>query len=220
MKVIKKQGLLKKLKNIEDKSGEELKMPEDKKENQLVIKSAADIIDKKLSPEAKNMLVKLTNQEKRIRYKWFYFKSSNANEFDFREYNSLKGLFKAIYYRNLKVEDTERKKDEFMVALDALDKYKPRKPDYETARKNILINAKHFFDGRQVIINAFKNKIFPLSTEDFFEDENEDKFYTQRELEKIPELSNFENEEETLRDIPDLESKESAAQRRNQRGMD
>ena len=48
------------------------------------------------------------------------------NEFDFRDYNSLKELFKAIYYRNLKIEDAERKQDEFMVFLDALDKYKPK----------------------------------------------------------------------------------------------
>ena len=76
-----------------------------------------------------------------------------------------------------------------------------------------------------MIINAFKKKIFPLSSEDFpeykgrDEDENDDEFYTPGELETIPELSNFENEEETLRDIPDLESEESAAQRRNQRGQ-
>ena len=76
-----------------------------------------------------------------------------------------------------------------------------------------------------MIINAFKNKIFPLSSEDSpkykgrDEDESDDEFYTPIELETIPELSNFENEEETLRDIPDLESEESAAQRRNQRGQ-
>ena len=50
-----------------------------------------------------------------------------------------------------------------------------------------------------MIINACKNKIFPLSTEDSFEDEDgdedEDGFYTPRELERTPELSNFENEE-------------------------
>ena len=68
------------------------------------------------------------------------------NEFDFREYNSLKEQFKAIYYKNLKIEDAERKQGEFMVLLDALDKYKPRKPDYETARKNLLINAEKFYD--------------------------------------------------------------------------
>ena len=44
------------------------------------------------------------------------------------------------------MEDAERKQGEFMVLLDALDKYKPGKPDYETARKNLLINAEKFYD--------------------------------------------------------------------------
>ena len=56
------EGLLKRLKNIEDSSGEQLKMTEDKKDDQLGIKSAADIIDEKLSLEAKNILAKLDNQ--------------------------------------------------------------------------------------------------------------------------------------------------------------
>ena len=75
-----------------------------------------------------------------------------------------------------------------------------------------------------MIIKAFKNKTFALSTEDVFEDEDKDedldKFYTSRELETILELSNFENEKETPIDImPELESAESPAQRRNQRGQ-
>ena len=71
-----------------------------------------------------------------------------------------------------------------------------------------------------MIINAFKDKIFPLSTEDSFEgeDEDEDGFYTPRELETTPEYPTFEDEEETPRDMPDLETEDSAAQRRNQRG--
>ena len=85
-------------------------MTENKKDNQLDIKSAADITDEKLSPGAKNILTQLTNQERLIRYKWLYFKPSNVNEFDFRGYNSLKELFQAIYYINLKTEDAERKK--------------------------------------------------------------------------------------------------------------
>ena len=67
--------------------------------------------------------------------------------------------------------------------------------------------------------------IFPLSSEDFpehkgrNEDESDEEFYTPRKLEIISKLSNFQNKEETLRDIPDLESEESAAQRTNQRGQ-
>ena len=221
----KKERLLKRLKNIEDKSGEQLKTTENKKDNQLGIKSAVDIIDEKLSLEAKNIFTKLTNQEKLIKYKWLYFKPSNANEFDFREYNSLKELFKANYYRNLKIEDTERKQDEFMTILNALDKYGPRIMWLIMwLQEKILINAKKFYDGRQMIINAFKDKIFPLSPDEGVkvdasrgEDEDEDEFYTPRELETIPELSSFENEEETPRNMPDLETEQSA-QRRKYKG--
>ena len=54
-----------------------------------------------------------------------------------------------------------------MVVLDALHKYKPRKPDYETATKNVLIKAKNFYDGREMNINAFFKKIFSFSSENF-----------------------------------------------------
>ena len=60
---------MKRLKNIQDRSGEQLKMTEDKKDNQLGIKSAAHMINEKLSPQAKNILGKLDNQERLIKYK-------------------------------------------------------------------------------------------------------------------------------------------------------
>ena len=67
----KKEGLLKRLKNIEDKSEEQLKVIENKKDNQLGIKSSTNVLDEELSQEAKNMLTKLSNQEKIINYKKF-----------------------------------------------------------------------------------------------------------------------------------------------------
>ena len=166
----KKEGLLKSLKNIEDKSGGQLKMIETKKDNQLGIKSAADIVDEKLSSEAKDILAKLTNQEKLIKYKRLYFKPNNVNEFDFREYDSLKELFKVIYYRNLSIEDAERKQDGFMAIYNAFENYAARKPQYVTAENSLLFNAKNFYDGREMIINAFKNKIFPLIPDNDFSD--------------------------------------------------
>ena len=100
-------------------------MIENKKDNQLGIKSAADINDEKLSPEAKNIVSKLANKEKFIKYKWLYFKPSNMNEIDFREHNSLKELFKAIYCRTFKIEEAERKQEEFMAIPNALEEYNP-----------------------------------------------------------------------------------------------
>ena len=104
----KKEGLLKKLKNIEDKSEEQLKMIENKKDNQLGINSVADVFDEKLSLEAKNMLSKLSNQEEIINYRKLRFKRDKKLDFDFTDYVSLKQLFKAIYYRNLAIEDAEK----------------------------------------------------------------------------------------------------------------
>ena len=75
-----------------------------------------------------------------------------------------------------------------MVVLDTLDKYKLGEPDYETARKNLLIHAKNFYDGREMIINGFRNKIFPLSPENIpeykgrDEGESDDGFFTPREF--------------------------------------
>ena len=84
-----------------------------------------------------------------------------------------------------------------------------------------------------MIISAFKDKIFPLSPEerlsesvrrDEGEDEDEDRFYTPKEVTPrsgIPDFGIreiFEDEDETPRDMPDLESEESAEQRRKQKG--
>ena len=40
---------------------------------------------------------------------------------------------------------------------------------------NLLDNAERIFNGREIIINAFKNKIFPINWEErYFEDEDKD----------------------------------------------
>ena len=88
-----------------------------------------------------------------------------------------------------------------------------------TTRKNILTNAKNFYDGREIIIDAFKNGIFPLIDDyDFPEGVDREDVYKD-ELETIPKHPNIENEQEAPTDIPELESEESAAQRRNQGGQ-
>ena len=204
-------------------------MIKNKKYDQLGINSAADMIYEKLSPEAKNMLAKISNQEKLINYKKLDFRRDNSLEFYFSDYRSLKELFKAIYYRKISIDDAEGIQEECKAILSALEGYNPRKPEYITTKNNLLINAKNFYDGREEIINAFKNKIFPFKKFDNFGDDDDndddydddfdkrpdndkidDEFYTPRELKTISELSNYENEEEIPRDMPDSEAEESA----------
>ena len=95
-------------------------MIENQKDNQLGMKSVDDIFDEELSQEAKNVLPKLSNQEKSIEYKKFSFKRDKNLDFDFRDYRSLKELFKGIYYRNLSIDEAEKIQDEYEVQLTAL----------------------------------------------------------------------------------------------------
>ena len=120
----KQVGLLKKLKNIEDKTNNQLK---ENKDSQLGIKSIGYIVKEELSEEAKNILKKLI---KLINYRKLYSKGGNKPEYDFTEYRTLLEYFKAIYYRNLKIEKAERMQDEFNAAYGALEKYKPKKEPY------------------------------------------------------------------------------------------
>ena len=51
-------------------------------------------------------------------------------------------------------------------------KCRPRNFDYVTERENPLNNAKNFYDGREMIISTFKDKIFALHAEyGYFEDD-------------------------------------------------
>ena len=43
-------------------------------------------------------------------------------------------------------------------------KYNPRKNSrYYELKQNLLVNATDFYDGREMVVKAFKNKLFPLS---------------------------------------------------------
>ena len=119
----KQVGLLKRLKNIEDKTDRQL---EKNKDNQLGLKSIGYTVKEELSHETKNMLEKLNNQEKLINYIKLSFKGGNNVDFDFSEY----GSFKAIYYRKITIEEAERIQEEFDAIHGALKNYKPKRPKY------------------------------------------------------------------------------------------
>ena len=67
-----------------------------------------DIFDEELSHKAKNVLSKMCFLEKIIEYKKLSFKRDKKLGFGFREYRSLKELFKATYYRNLSIDKAKR----------------------------------------------------------------------------------------------------------------
>ena len=154
--------MLKRLKNIEDKTDKPLEENKD-----LGVTSIEE-----LSQEAKNILELLNSQEKLINYKKLNFRGGNNIDYDFSKYRSLKKLFRAICYRKVTIEEAERVQEEFDAIIGALNVYDARKLKYKEGKTKLLINAKKFYDGREMIVNAFKNGILPLVLSDYTSDDD------------------------------------------------
>ena len=61
------------------------------------------------------------------------------------------------------------KQDEFNSILDALNNYSPKTQKYIETKNSLLNNAKNFYKGREKVIEGFKERIFPLKSDDEFE---------------------------------------------------
>ena len=69
------------------------------------------------------------------------------------------------------IDDAEHKQDKFNSMLRALNNYTPKVQKYIEAKNKLLDNEKNFYEGREKIIEGFKNGIFPLKHDDEFEEE-------------------------------------------------
>ena len=102
--------------------------------------------------------------KKKINYLKFIFRGGNNKDYNFTNYRPLRELFRAIYHGEILIPAAEREQDKFDDTLEILRSYKPRKNSkYYKLKDDLLINAQNFYDGRKMIIEAFKNKMLPLS---------------------------------------------------------
>ena len=67
------------------------------------------------------------------------------------------------------IDKAEIKQDEFNLILGVLNDYTPKAQKYVEAKNKLLDNAKNFYEGREKIIEGFKNGKFPLKSDDEFE---------------------------------------------------
>ena len=94
------------------------------------------------------------------------------------------------------IEEAEAIQEEFDAVYGALEKYKPKKEPYIGKRNKLLINAKNFYDGREIIINAFKNEMFPMTPTGFSDEEESprDEYKKEKKEGRLPTIQ----EEEAL----------------------
>ena len=70
--------------------------------------------------------------------------------------------------------------------LHLLKKYSPKHDKYVTLKNNLVDNVSKFYEGREKVIEGFKNEVFP--------------FYYDKEYEGQMEFEKEEEEEETITD--------------------
>ena len=83
-------------------------------------------------------------------------------EYYFSDYKTFKELFRDLYYRRVTIDEAESKQEEFKAVLHVLKEYNPKHDKYVTLKNNLLDNGRKFYEGREKIIEGFKNKVFPL----------------------------------------------------------
>ena len=174
----KKEGLLKRLKNIENKNEKLLEVKNKTKEN---IKEVTDFVDQPLNFKVKELIEEIKVIQKDVNYRKLKIKGGNNVDYDFSDYKIFKELFRDdLYYKETTIDEAERKQDEIDGVIGALKRYTPRDNKYVVAKNKLLNNVKKLHEGREKINEGFKNKIFPL----YYDKEYEYEMKAKREEER------------------------------------
>ena len=120
----KKEGILKRLKNIEDEN-----KVKNKVENKD-IKEVTDFVNQPLSFEAKELIDEIKVIQKDVDYRKLKIKGGNNVDYDFSDYITFKELFRDLYYQETAIDDVEGKQDEFSAVISALKSFAPRDNKY------------------------------------------------------------------------------------------
>ena len=89
----KKEGVLKRLKNIEDKN-----KVENKVKNKEIIE-VTDFVDQPLNSKAKELINETKTIQKNADYRKLKIRGGNNVDFDFSDYITFKELFRDLYYK-------------------------------------------------------------------------------------------------------------------------
>ena len=154
-----KEGLLKRLKAIEDKNEEQLKAITGKTD----IKSKTDLFDEDLIQEVIALIKEIKSIEENVDYNKLSFTGGNKKVYDLDSSKTFEKSIKDIFSKNMTIDEAEIKQKKFDEQVDELKDYPTRVSKYIDLKKSASKNVKNFHDEWEKIVNAFKNKIMPLS---------------------------------------------------------
>ena len=129
-----KDGLFKRLKHIEDKNEELLKIKKNKTKN---IKEITIFFEEPLNPEARALTEEIRIIQKDVDYRKLKIIGGNNVTYDFSDFKTFNDLFKDFHFKKMLIDDAEMKQNEFDAKLNALSGYSPRNQNYIEAKRKI-----------------------------------------------------------------------------------
>ena len=148
----KKEGLLKRLRNIEDKNKEQLKTTEDQKKFKLKIISknkikppllksiySQEVKDWRIdSSEARKIFKTLEDMEgSKINYSKLVYKSGDNEYFDFTRFRPLSSFYLKLINGSIGINTAKLKLKEFKNEIDSLKRKKAKKQSYKENKKDV-----------------------------------------------------------------------------------
>ena len=225
MKKIKKEGFFKRLKNIEDKNEKKLKAIEDQGKEQLEKIKNINVGSKPLktisffstiSEEAKKLMDNI-----KVIGNWLETaqltctKTDGKTEYNFNKFKLPLKCASKIYRHDLTLQKAEDAQQKLKMLINKLNNdYNSRNETKIKEKDGTTNSAKKMFSIRENIIRAFKKDI--SSYIDGFQVEIEKDEETHEETDEETDKEIDEEMDFTI--MPELESEESAEQRRNQPG--
>ena len=149
---------MKRLKYIQDKNNKRLKTIKNKTEN---IKEVTGLVKEPLCLEAKRLIEEIKIIQKDVDYRELKITDGNKTTYGFSYYKTFTELFRDLYYRNMTIDERERKQDEFDGVLGTLSVYSAKKKEYIEAKNKLLKNAKkNFTSGEKKLMKDLKMEYF------------------------------------------------------------
>ena len=180
----KKEGLLKRLRNIEEKNKEQLDETEYQGERQLdVIKnySAKKESFKELEfsseegQKPKEISAKVREAYSKTDYKKLLCVHTNETEYNFNNFKKLKKFVYDIHFGRISIKQTKDKHSEVKKLIIQLKGYNSKNKDRKRSRSETLDNAERCYDGRELTIEAFGDGTFRLATKAQYNIQTEEK---------------------------------------------
>ena len=213
----KKEGLFKRLKNIGGNNEEQLKAIEDQEKKQLEEIKNINVGSEPLkaisffstiSEEAKKLMerIKLTDDWLETA-QLICTKTDGKTKYNFNEFTFPVKFASKIYRRDLTLEKARDDLQDLQILINNLNNdYNPTSQLKIKEKDDTLKSTKRLIVIREGVINTFKKGAFPYI----------DGFQVEKETDEDTDEDTDEEIDTTI--MPELESEESAAERRNQQG--